>query len=121
MALSLKTPFLPTTIITPSRTTTKRLSLPIKMKVECRKKGLHPKFFEECKVYCDGELVLVTSGTQKELTIDTWSGNHPFYLGESLGFDDDSYFNIEEWAEYELDELPEDEDGGDTKNKDGTE
>ncbi|KAJ3685026.1 hypothetical protein LUZ61_014190 [Rhynchospora tenuis] len=120
MALSLKTPFLRTTIITPSRTTTKRLSLPIKMKVECRKKGLHPNFFEECKVYCDGELVLVTSGTQKELTIDTWSGNHPFYLGESAGYDDDSYYG--DWSAYEdeLDEVSADEDGGDTE-KDGTE
>lgn len=50
--------------------------------VECRKKGgIHPEFHEDAKVYCNGELVMTTGGTQKEYTVDVWSGNHPFYLG----------------------------------------
>ncbi|GKU89966.1 hypothetical protein SLEP1_g4034 [Rubroshorea leprosula] len=49
--------------------------------VTCRKKDIHPEFYEDAKVYCNGELVMTTSGTQKEYTVDVWSGNHPFYLG----------------------------------------
>ncbi|KAK8580887.1 hypothetical protein V6N13_143945 [Hibiscus sabdariffa] len=49
--------------------------------ITCRKKDIHPEFYEEAKVYCNGELVLTTGGTQKEYVVDVWSGNHPFYLG----------------------------------------
>ncbi|KAK2660566.1 hypothetical protein Ddye_007099 [Dipteronia dyeriana] len=49
--------------------------------VTCRKKDLHPEFYEDAKVYCNGELVMTTGGTKKEYVIDVWSGNHPFYLG----------------------------------------
>ncbi|XP_021285295.1 50S ribosomal protein L31, chloroplastic [Herrania umbratica] len=49
--------------------------------VTCRKKDIHPEFYEDAKVYCNGELVMTTGGTQKEYVVDVWSGNHPFYLG----------------------------------------
>ncbi|GMH16194.1 hypothetical protein Nepgr_018035 [Nepenthes gracilis] len=49
--------------------------------ISCRKKDIHPQFHEAAKVYCNGELVMTTGGTQKEYTVDVWSGNHPFYLG----------------------------------------
>ncbi|KAJ4701976.1 50S ribosomal protein L31 [Melia azedarach] len=49
--------------------------------VTCRKKDIHPEFHEDAKVYCNGELVMTTGGTQKEYSVDVWSGNHPFYLG----------------------------------------
>ncbi|XP_022981730.1 50S ribosomal protein L31, chloroplastic-like [Cucurbita maxima] len=49
--------------------------------VTCRKKDVHPQFYEDAKVYCNGELVMTTGGTQKEYSVDVWSGNHPFYLG----------------------------------------
>ncbi|KAI3785577.1 hypothetical protein L1987_44699 [Smallanthus sonchifolius] len=47
----------------------------------CRKKDIHPEFYEDAKVYCSGEHVLTTGGTKKEYVVDVWSGNHPFYLG----------------------------------------
>ncbi|CAK9176389.1 unnamed protein product [Ilex paraguariensis] len=47
----------------------------------CRKKDIHPQFYEDAKVYCNGELVMTTGGTKKEYVVDVWSGNHPFYLG----------------------------------------
>lgn len=47
----------------------------------CRKKDIHPTFYEDSKVYCNGELVMTTGGTQPEYVVDVWSGNHPFYLG----------------------------------------
>jgi len=33
------------------------------------------------QVFCNGEEVLTTSGTQKSYTVDVWSGNHPFFQG----------------------------------------
>ncbi|KAM0967766.1 hypothetical protein TB2_015900 [Malus domestica] len=59
--------------------------------VTCRKKDVHPQFYEDAKVYCKGELVMTTGGTQKEYVVDVWSGNHPFYLGNRSGMlvDDD--------------------------------
>uniref|UniRef100_A0A7I4DJV1 Large ribosomal subunit protein bL31c n=2 Tax=Physcomitrium patens TaxID=3218 RepID=A0A7I4DJV1_PHYPA len=50
-------------------------------RVTCKKADIHPEFFEEAKVYCNGELVMTTGGTQKEYVVDVWSGNHPFYQG----------------------------------------
>ncbi|KAL5778044.1 hypothetical protein ACOSP7_010970 [Xanthoceras sorbifolium] len=49
--------------------------------VTCRKKDIHPEFYEDAKVYCNSELVMTTGGTKKEYVVDVWSGNHPFYLG----------------------------------------
>ena len=33
------------------------------------------------QVFCNGEEVLTTSGTQQSYTVDIWSGNHPFFQG----------------------------------------
>ena len=59
--------------------------------VTCRKKDIHPQFHDDAKVYCNGQLVMTTGGTQKEYSVDVWSGNHPFYLGNrsALLLDDD--------------------------------
>lgn len=70
------------------------------MKVDCRKRGLHPTYIEDIKVYCDGQLIMVTGGTQKELTVDTWSGNHAFYLGQNMSGDDEDFFGNDEWSKY---------------------
>ncbi|KAK4271619.1 hypothetical protein QN277_020286 [Acacia crassicarpa] len=53
--------------------------------VTCRKKDIHPQFYEDAKVYCNQELVMTTGGTQKEYYVDVWSGNHPFYKGDRSG------------------------------------
>ena len=45
------------------------------------KPDIHPEFFEEAEVFCNGEKVLSVGGTQKEYYVDLWSGNHPFYQG----------------------------------------
>lgn len=44
------------------------------------KKGLHPEWFKT-RVFCDGNLILEIGTTKKELSVDIWSGNHPFYTG----------------------------------------
>ncbi|WOK97884.1 hypothetical protein Cni_G06592 [Canna indica] len=81
MALSLNSPFLPSISVKPAAK--RRLSLQAGGgRWMCRKQGgVHPEFFDDAKVYCNGELVMTTGGTQREYSVDVWSGNHPFYLG----------------------------------------
>lgn len=45
------------------------------------KKNIHPKWYPESKVYCDGQLIMTIGSTKPELNVDIWSGNHPFYTG----------------------------------------
>ena len=45
------------------------------------KKEIHPKWYAESKVYCDGQLIMTIGSTKPELNVDIWSGNHPFYTG----------------------------------------
>lgn len=45
------------------------------------KKNLHPKWFSDTKVFCDGQLIMTVGSTKSILNIDIWSGNHPFYTG----------------------------------------
>jgi len=45
------------------------------------KKNIHPQWYSNTKVYCDGQLVMVVASTKPELNVDIWSGNHPFYTG----------------------------------------
>lgn len=51
------------------------------------KKTIHPKWFLETQVYCDGNVIMVTSSTKIKLNIDIWSGNHPFYTGSLKNLD----------------------------------
>ncbi|KAK3250805.1 hypothetical protein CYMTET_39839 [Cymbomonas tetramitiformis] len=53
------------------------------MRVTCRKEGIHPEWHEKAQVICNGEVVMETSGTQESYNVDLWSGNHPFYRGNS--------------------------------------
>mgnify|MGYP001799508395 CR=1 FL=1 len=45
------------------------------------KKDIHPEWFEETKVFCDGQLIMTVSSAKPELYVDIWSGNHPFFTG----------------------------------------
>jgi large subunit ribosomal protein L31 len=45
------------------------------------KDGIHPEWYPEAKVICNGEVVMTVGATQPELHVDVWSGNHPFYTG----------------------------------------
>lgn len=45
------------------------------------KADLHPEWYPEAKVYCNGEHVMTVGSTQPEIQVDVWSGNHPFYTG----------------------------------------
>ncbi len=43
------------------------------------KKNIHPRWFHEAKVYCDGKHIMTVGSTKKDLHVDIWSGNHPFF------------------------------------------
>ena len=45
------------------------------------KQEIHPKWYPEAKVICNGEVVMTTGSTQSEIHVDVWSGNHPFFTG----------------------------------------
>ncbi len=51
------------------------------------KENIHPKWYEESKVFCDGQLVMTVSSTKPQLDVDIWSGNHPFYTGSEKMLD----------------------------------
>jgi large subunit ribosomal protein L31 len=46
------------------------------------KKEIHPKWYPDAKVVHDGEVIMTVGSTQPELTVEIWSGNHPFYTGQ---------------------------------------
>ena len=45
------------------------------------KPDIHPTWYPEAKVICNGEVVMTTGSTQPEIHVDVWSGNHPFFTG----------------------------------------
>jgi large subunit ribosomal protein L31 len=45
------------------------------------KPDIHPTWYPDAKVICNGEVVMTTGSTQPQLNVDVWSGNHPFYTG----------------------------------------
>jgi len=45
------------------------------------KSDIHPTWYPEAKVICNGEVVMTTGSTQPEIHVDVWSGNHPFFTG----------------------------------------
>jgi len=51
------------------------------------KKDIHPKWYDDAKVNCDGQLVMTVGSTRPELSVDIWSGNHPFYTGSQKMLD----------------------------------
>jgi large subunit ribosomal protein L31 len=46
------------------------------------KKDLHPKWYPEAKVMHEGEVIMIVGSTRPEISVDIWSGNHPFYTGQ---------------------------------------
>lgn len=45
------------------------------------KKNIHPKWYNNSIVYCDGKEIMTVGSTKPELHVDIWSGNHPFFTG----------------------------------------
>ena len=47
------------------------------------KPNIHPAWYSNAKVYCDGQLIMKVGSTKPTLNVDIWSGNHPFYTGST--------------------------------------
>ena len=45
------------------------------------KSEIHPTWYPEAKVICNGEVVMTVGSTKPEINVEIWSGNHPFYTG----------------------------------------
>ena len=46
------------------------------------KEEIHPEWYPEAKVICNGEVVMTVGATKPELHVEIYSGNHPFYTGQ---------------------------------------
>ena len=51
------------------------------------KTSVHPNWYPNAKVYCDGQLILKIGSTRQKLYVDIWSGNHPLYTGSQKVLD----------------------------------
>jgi large subunit ribosomal protein L31 len=45
------------------------------------KADIHPTWYPEAKVICNGEEIMTVGSTQPMINVEIWSGNHPFYTG----------------------------------------
>lgn len=45
------------------------------------KPNIHPEWYPDAKVICNGEEVMRVGSTQPEINVEIWSGNHPYYTG----------------------------------------
>ena len=43
------------------------------------KSEIHPKWFTDATVYCDGKPLCTVGSTKEKLQVDIWLANHPFY------------------------------------------
>jgi len=51
------------------------------------KSDIHPKWFPETKIICDGKPLCLTGSTKNELQVDMWLANHPFYTKSQVLID----------------------------------
>ena len=43
------------------------------------KSEIHPIWFSNTPVFCDGKLICYVGSTKQELSVDVWLKKHPFY------------------------------------------
>jgi len=51
------------------------------------KSNIHPTWFKETPVFCDGKTIGVVKSTKKELNADIWLAKHPFYTNSQTLID----------------------------------
>ncbi|MGQ0627131.1 MAG: 50S ribosomal protein L31 [Phycisphaerales bacterium] len=47
----------------------------------------HPKYFNDCKVFHNGQVVMTVGATVPEMHVEVWSGSHPFFTGKNVFVD----------------------------------
>jgi ribosomal protein L31 len=48
------------------------------------KSDIHPTWFENTPVLCDGKPLCLIGSTKRELQVDIWLANHPFYTNSQV-------------------------------------
>lgn len=46
------------------------------------KKDIHPEWYPDAKVVLNGEVVMTVGSTVPEMSVEIWSGTHPFFTGQ---------------------------------------
>jgi large subunit ribosomal protein L31 len=59
----------------------------VKLYYNMPKSNIHPTWFKDAPVLCDGKPISLVGSTKSELQIDMWLGNHPFYTKSQLVID----------------------------------
>ena len=48
---------------------------------------IHPEWFKNTLIFCDGKPICSIGSTKSELQMDIWLGNHPFYNNSQIVVD----------------------------------
>lgn len=48
------------------------------------KSKIHPNWFENASISCDGKPLCFLGSTKNELQVDIWLANHPFYTNSQI-------------------------------------
>ena len=66
------------------------------------KAQIHPLWFPQTPILCDGKPLCFIGSTRRELQIDIWLGNHPFYNDTTVMIDSEG--RVEKFMKkYQLD------------------
>jgi large subunit ribosomal protein L31 len=66
------------------------------------KADIHPQWFPQTPILCDGKPLCFIGSTRRELQIDIWLGNHPFYNDTTVMIDSEG--RVEKFMKkYQLD------------------
>ena len=59
----------------------------VKLYKNMPKSDIHPTWFENTPILCDGKPICLVGSTKSELQIDIWLANHPFYTKSQVMID----------------------------------
>jgi large subunit ribosomal protein L31 len=66
------------------------------------KSEIHPTWFENTPILCDGKPLCLIGSTKSELQVDIWLANHPFYTDSQVVVDSEG--RVEKFMKkYQLD------------------
>ena len=66
------------------------------------KSNIHPKWFNDTQIFCDGKPLCLIGSTKRELQIDIWLANHSFYTDSLVMVDSEG--RVEKFMKkYQLD------------------
>ena len=49
--------------------------------------NIHPKWFNDTPIFCDGKPLCLVGSTKNKLQADIWLANHPFYTNSQVMID----------------------------------